>query len=192
MSKKGFLQVRRQALEEEFFARHNAKLVEEFNKEKVKSEKKKEFSKILGIKDDEILEELHELQMTTNSLCALSIVPLVQVAWADGKIDEKEKEAIMKAAVENGVKKGEDSYELLQDWLFHEPSANLYIVWKNYAKSLFTSISKKKRENFKRCIIDRAKEVADASGGFLGLTNRVSKSERIVLDKLEETFSEEE
>jgi hypothetical protein len=41
--------------------------------------------------------------------------PLVEVAWADGKLDRSERDAILAAAVAEGIAKGSPAYEILDD-----------------------------------------------------------------------------
>ena len=57
---KDFLSDRKKALEESFFARENAKLLEQLKTEKDTHETRLELAKVSGIESDEILDEQRE------------------------------------------------------------------------------------------------------------------------------------
>lgn len=68
-----------------------------------------------------MLDKLAGLNIPSETLAAISLVPLVMVAWADGGIDQKERAAVLSAAAEEGLAKGGASYELLGEWLAERP-----------------------------------------------------------------------
>jgi uncharacterized membrane protein YebE (DUF533 family) len=52
--------------------------------------------------------------MTPELLATLVVVPLVEIAWADGHVHDNEKDAILSAADAIGVGKGSIDYDLLE------------------------------------------------------------------------------
>ncbi len=113
------------------------------------------------------------------------MVPLVQVAWADGDVDEKERAAILEAAEEVGVEKGSPSADLLKEWLKFKPDREVLKVWKEYVAALSATLPAEESEKFRSALLNLSRAVAQASGGVLGFGSKVSKAERAVLDELE-------
>ena len=115
------------------------------------------------------------------------MVPLVSVAWADGNIDDKEREAIVKAAEGSGIAAGTASHSLINSWLSEKPNAELFDSWKSYVGGLKESMPPEAFGQLKNSVITRAKEVAAAAGGFLGV-GKVSEQENKVIAELESAF----
>lgn len=84
---------------------------------------KEELAVISGITNPEILDKLIALGVSPGVLASLSVLPLVEVAWADGKLDPKKKSAILLAAAQGGLSKGSVDYNLLDAWLKERPSS---------------------------------------------------------------------
>jgi hypothetical protein len=49
-------------------------------------------------------------------------------------------------------------------------------------------LSSTERNEIRTLFLSRARQVAEASGGFLGLTSRISEKEEAMLKKLESAF----
>ena len=105
---------RGKTLEDEFFRKEDARLIEKLRELKAKEATREELSRISGIKSTAILDRLIQLGVHAETLVALSIVPLAEVAWADGAIDAKEEQAILDRAAKSGVTPGSVSYDLLK------------------------------------------------------------------------------
>ena len=93
-----FLGNRRKTLEEAFFANHNKTLLHRLKQTASVQQKKAALAAASGISDDNALEKLVALDIDSDTLAALSLVPILKVAWADGAIDDKERKAALSAA----------------------------------------------------------------------------------------------
>ncbi len=118
------------ALEDSFFAKENERILRELRAASVREEKKKEFREYLNIKNDELLDALVSLAVEPETLVAFTLVPLVEVAWADGEIQPKERDAIIKAAIERGVGEDSPTAQLLRNWLQTRPDPKLLETWR--------------------------------------------------------------
>ena len=183
-----FLGDRRKALEESFFARENAKLLDRLKAEKHTHAAKEALAQISGIRSDDVLEKLCELGVEADTWVAVSVAPLVEVAWADGKIDDSEREAVLSGAEANGIGSSSPGYHLLESWLAHRPDGRLLEVWGEYIVDLCAELSEAERTELKNEILGRARSVAETAGGFLGLGKRISPEEEVVLAELAKAF----
>jgi hypothetical protein len=176
------------ALEEAFFARENERLRQQLRDLDDTKRKKEALAAASGITNDAVLEKLAALNISNETVAALALVPLIAIAWADGSIDDKERAAVFAKAQDEGVSQGDLSRELFQRWLSERPPANLLITWKEYVRALVETMSAEDRRFFKGRVLDRARGVAEAAGGFLGIGSKVSASEQKVLDELANAF----
>jgi hypothetical protein len=181
------LEERGRALENQFYEKENqAKLAA--MKEKLDSQgSKDELRKASGMSDDAVLDKLVALGMRSNTIAALSLVPLIQVAWADGKIQDNERTAILQGAHGKGLEQGSPGYELLQTWLTKPPQDELFVAWEAYIRALTGQLNDEQNRLLKNQIVGFAKMVAGAAGGILGF-GKVSASEEKVLHRIEAAF----
>lgn len=180
-----FLGDRRKALEESFFSKENEKLRQALRKKEAIQEKEHALAKVSGIHDESVLRHLVALNIGADTLTALTMVPLVQVAWADGGVDEKERAAILDAAGEVGVQKGSPSADLLEEWLKFKPDREILKAWKEYVQALTDTLSAEEGRKLRSALLTLSRAVAEASGGVLGFGDKISKAERALLDELE-------
>jgi len=175
------------ALEDSFFAKENERILRELRAASVREEKMKEFREHLSIKNDEVLDALVDLEVEPETVIAFTLVPLVEVAWADGEIQPKERDAILKAAVERGVGHDSPTAHLLSNWLAMRPDPQLLETWMAYIEELKPSLSEASRKEMKKSVMGRARAIAEAAGGFLGVGS-ISAAEKKMLDELEWAF----
>lgn len=184
-----FLEERKRALEEAFFAQHNAQLLRQLREAEAARTTKDTLRAASGITDEAVLERLLRLGVRSETLAALSLVPLVEVAWADRRVDAQERRTILTAASEAGLREGEAGYQLLAGWLHSRPGPELLSAWKAYTRALVQTLSDDAKLALKQELLGRAREVAEAAGGFLNLGSRISQTEQAMLTELEQVFA---
>ncbi|MHB8901111.1 MAG: tellurite resistance TerB family protein [Thermoguttaceae bacterium] len=175
-------------LEEKFFRQKDQELIRAMREKTATMERKKALAEASGIEHDELLSQLDQLQISAETVAALSLVPLVAVAWADGKLDDKERAAVLAAAEQTGLKNDHPGYRLLESWLQEKPEKGLANVWYDYVSVLCDNLSPEARQQLAQELIGRTRAVAEATGGILGLGRKISASEQAVLDKLAAAF----
>jgi hypothetical protein len=178
---------RGKALEDEFFRKEDARLVAKLRELKAKENTREELARVSGIKNTAILDRLVELGIHSETLVALSIVPLAEVAWADGAIDAKEEQAILDRAAKAGVTPGSPSHELLKSWLERRPEPRLLTAWTQMIQGLSESLTAEQVEALRAGLVERVRAVASASGGVLGV-GKVSSAEAEMIRQLESAF----
>jgi hypothetical protein len=183
-----YIRDRSRALENAFFAKRDAEKLAALRAKLAKEARVAELATASGIEDHEVLETLVELDIRAETYAALTLVPMIEVAWADGTLDRKERAAVLKSAAGQGVKEGTPAYGLLESWLEARPGKELLEAWFEYLKALMERLPPNGQREFKRALVGRAQQVAEATGGFLGLGSKISDSEREVLDALNAAF----
>lgn len=182
------LKEREKVIEESFFRDHNARLLEAMRRKSQRADKLASLRETSGLSDPDLLNELLDLQIESQTLAALTLIPLVEVAWADGTVSQAEKESILQAAHSVGISEGSESHEILGNWLSEPPGPELFKAWKDYVQALCETLTAEGCQTLREDVIGRVHRVAEATGGFLGLIDNVSPLERKVMEKLEEAF----
>lgn len=187
MSMRVTMESRGRALEEEFFRRHERDLLVRLRERKLRERSVADLQASSGIDDEAVLGHLIDASIDTETLMAFTLVPLVAVAWASGSVHDAEREAVLRAADESGVAVGTPAYDALEEMLSVQPGPRLLTVWAEYADSLYASLSEPERRTLAADVVGRARRVAEAAGGFLGL-NAISAAEEAVLSEVEAVF----
>lgn len=147
-----------------------------------------EIATATGISDAEVLAELAGLGIRVDTLTALTLIPLICAAWADGDMDGRERDAILAAAASAGIDTGSPSYRLLEIWTLEQPPADLTNAWKGYIHALCANLPGHQRERLEANILGRARDVAAAAGDALERKPHVSEQERKCIEELGRAF----
>ena len=180
---------RRRGLEEEFFRKHNDGLVTEMRASRERGDIRQSLAAACGFADPVLLDKLLDLGLTAETLLPLTLVPLVEVAWADGKLDDKERQAVLQGAAACGVQPEHAGYALLEEWLTESPGPRLMAAWEAYVRGVCAESGAEVCGSLKEDVLGRARSVARAAGGFGGLGSRISANEEEVLRRLESAFA---
>jgi len=172
-------------LEDAFFAQENAKLLDEMRKKAELQERRAALREVIEGADEALLDHLLALGVNAETVLAMTLLPLARVAWADGAIDAREREAIVRAAQTRGLHPGTPSYDLLAAWLDHKPSESVVAAWMKYIEGVWPSLTAHERVELRERLLGLARGVAEAAGGFLGLGSKISLAERAVLNEIE-------
>jgi hypothetical protein len=183
----GSLFERGKSLEDHFFSEKDKQLLAQLKQDLAQKVSREALSNCSGITDGKVLDALLANGITAESITSFSLVPLVAVAWADGRLDEQERQAIMKASQSVGIEPGSVAQRLLQSWLEKSPPSQLLAAWKDYVASLKKSLDETAFSQVRNTVMRRARDVAEAAGGFLGI-GKTSEKEAAVIDDLEDSF----
>lgn len=181
------LEERRRALEDEFFQKHDAELIEQLRAKREHDEARRELARTCGVHDEAVLEALLEVGIEADTFVALALVPLVGVGWANGTLERDERKALLDAAHECGIESGSHAHELLDVWLARKPKQALLEAWESYAQAVGESVSPDQRALLRDDFVARAQKVAAAAGGILGI-GAVSKAEQAVIEEIGRAF----
>jgi hypothetical protein len=143
-----------------------------------------------GIKDPELADKLKAAGYTADTVRALFIIPLVQVAWADNHMEPEERDEIMNLIGKRGIESGSEAYKLVQGWLDNEPTDTAYSQGLELLRPMIEE-SKQLDADMMNWVVTACTKVAEATGGLFntGLGGSVSKHEAEVIQKVTKRLS---
>jgi tellurite resistance protein len=141
--------------------------------------------------NDTLLDELRELQIHVDNHRMLALLPLVFVAWADGRIRKGERETIMEVARANNFLP-EGGEGLLTLWLQEQPTPEYYE--KGFA--VLRELARRERDlgatmdaGTLQDLIGFSLDVAKAAGGLFDKYWTVCAEEEVALAQIAAALS---
>lgn len=183
MSERDAFADRGRALEEEYFRKREQELIEKLRQRAAADATRRQLSEHAGVADEEILQDLQDLGYTPETVSLLHLVPLVQMAWAEGGVSGRERELIVEAARARGIEAGSPADALLTQWLTTRPSELMFERNLRAIRAILESRPESEREASRSDLLATATAIAEASGGMLGF-RAVSAEERAVLARI--------
>ena len=188
---KDMFKERERGLEEEYVRKHEAKLLEKLRERGRLEEIAGALAAKLQIDNPELLRRIVALGVTLDTGAAFLLAPLVQVAWAEGAVTDRERETVLRVAGERGLEKTSPAYAQLLEWLRARPADELFETAVEAIKAGLSVLPPEERADRVKRIVEACHEVAAASGGLsrlLGLGTGVSGEEESVLDTITATL----
>jgi|RhiMethySRZTD1v2_1073278.scaffolds.fasta_scaffold96023_2 tellurite resistance protein len=175
---------RERGQEEEYFHKRERELIEKMRERSAIEAKRQELYEAVRVTDPKVLEDLQELGYTRETVGLLHLLPLVRIAWAEGKITQAERALIFEAGRARGVEPGTPGYEKLTEWLNRRPSEKFFDKTMQVIQALLMALPEKEVESSKRDLLSYCTRVAEASGGILGLGRKIDRNERAVIEQV--------
>lgn len=173
--------------EEDYFHQREQEFIERMRRRMALEAECRELAETLGVNDIELLRTLQEMGYTRATVRLLYLVPLVQMAWAEGRVSRSERELILEAARLRGIEPGSAAYERLSEWLSERPSEEFFERTLRLIGAMLQALPPEERETGKRDLVSYCAQVAEVSGGlvgFVGLGSRVCREERELLERI--------
>jgi hypothetical protein len=184
MTEKDAFSDRERWLEEEYFRKKQEELIERMRRKVALESKIQELGRALNITDRSVLEALLDLGYTPDLARLAYFVPLVQVAWADGKVSHQERGAILEFARKSGIEEGSLAETQLKSWLDQRPSDEFFSVSLLALQAIIAALPKEEQEAARERILADAKAIAATTGGVLGLGNKISDAEQEAIERI--------
>ena len=183
MTDKDAFKERGRALEDEYFHRKERELIARMRERAAAESARTQLGQATGVADAEILQGLQDLGYTTDTITLLHLVPLVQMAWAEGHVTMRERDLIIEAARARGIESGSPADRQLQGWLAARPSEELFTTTLRAIAAMMQSRPEDERKAGENDLLSYLTSIATASGGVLGW-GAVSDEERAVLARV--------
>ena len=136
-----------------------------------------------GVADEEVLSDLQALGYTPETVMMLYLVPVIQIAWAEGGVSQKERDLIVKAARSRGITEGTPCDQQLNLWLSTRPSDEMFEKSLRAIRTLLQAQPADARDASEKDLLSLATAIASASGGIVGF-GAVSAEERQMLSHI--------
>jgi hypothetical protein len=186
--KDGFTQ-RRMAMEEGYFRKKEQEFIEQIRSRAAKQAERQDLAEAVGVADEEILASLQEMGYTRETVKLLHLVPLVQIAWASGSVTPREREMVLRLCEWRGVEKDSLAWEQLNNWLDERPSDEFFLATLKIIRHMLEVQTVNERVAGRTDLISFCIRIAMASGGFLGISSKISDGEQMALDQIVEELT---
>ncbi len=183
MSEHEFLDERRRASEDDYFRKRDRELIERMRHVAAAERDRSELSAKTGLDDPALLGELQDLGFTPQTLPVLPLVPIVQMAWAEGGITPAERTLLIKVARERGITEGSPADTLLDGWMARKPTNDVFEKATRLIRAMLESGAPDAPTMSADDLINYCERIATASGGILGI-GKISADERATLSEI--------
>jgi hypothetical protein len=176
---------RERVLEEEYFRRKEKEVIEKMRSRAQAEAQRRRLGEQTGVADEEVLSDLQALGYTPETVSLLHLVPLIQMAWAEGDVSSKERDLIVRAARARGIEPDSAAEQQLNRWLTNRPSDELFEKTLRAIRAILAARSPEERADSERDLLSLCTAIASASGGIVGF-GAVSSDERQILARITE------
>lgn len=169
--------------EEDYFRKRDRELIEKMRQAAAEEQARRDLEAKTGLRDPELLRDLQELGFTPETIGLLPLVPIVEVAWAEGGVSDAERRLILDVARARGIGEGSVADGQLRGWLDRRPAADVFTRATRLIRAMLDQPSQAATELDSEALIKYCENIAAASGGILGI-GRISAEERTTLAKI--------
>lgn len=183
MANKDALGGKKRDVEEDYFRKQDQALIERMRKESEAVASRRELGEKTGLTDPLLIAELEQLGFTSETVALLPVVPVVQVAWAEGGVSSKEREMVVRYARGRGIQEGSAADALLTGWLTTRPAPEVFSKATRLIRNMLAAGGEATKDLNPDDLVAYCESIAAASGGIFGIGS-VSSEERAVLEGL--------
>jgi hypothetical protein len=178
---------RKRENEEDYFRKQDLELIETMRKAAAAERGRRELGDRTGLTDPELLKEVEQLGFTLDTIGLLPLVPVLQVAWAEGSVTAAERALIADLAGHRGIVKDSPAGRQLALWLETRPPQSVFTRATRLIKAMLAAGSQETHDLTADDLVKYCERIAAASGGVLGI-HKVSSEERAALVEIEATL----
>jgi hypothetical protein len=184
MPDKEFLSDLRRAREEEYFHKKERALEEANRQRALREAKRGELGAVIGIFEEHLLNKLLVSGFTPETIRLLYLIPALEVAWIDGSVSDSEHARMLEFGREQGAEEGSPAYEQLLAWLKGKPTADFFESTLRLIGRVCGLQTATVGEATLRTVTCYCSQIAEASGGWLGLGSKISRPEAQIIDRI--------
>lgn len=186
MSDQDSLATRGRALEEEYFRKRDRDLIEKMRQAAAAEQARGELGRKTGLEDPALLKELQELGFTPETVILLPVLPVLEMAWAEGGISPAERSLIVKFARSRGIAEHSAADDQLMQWMASRPDGVVFRGAARLVAAMLASGSTQEGGSLTPDdLVAYCEEIAAASGGIFGLRmGSISPEEKALLARI--------
>jgi hypothetical protein len=157
----------REAAEEAvYFRQQDEKLIEKIRAKAKLAELAAALADKLQVDDPQLLQRIVALGVTRETGSAFLLLPLVQVAWADGKVTHHERDAVLNIGARRGLQPNGAEHAQVIKWLGERPSEDHYEAALEAIRIGLSVLPPAEARERVNAILDTCREVATAAGAL--------------------------
>lgn len=180
---------RGRSLEDEYFWKKDRELIERLQREAADARVREGLERASGLRAPEAIQELHDLGFTPETATLLPIVPVLQVAWAEGGIRAAERDLLVAFARSRGVEAGSAADRQLTAWMTTRPPEAVFTGAGRLIRAMLESGTAQSGNLTAEGLVAYCERIAASSGGVFGL-GRISAEERTLLSRVAADLTE--
>jgi hypothetical protein len=172
--------------EAQYFRLKDQELIQKLREKAHTDELSRRLAEKLQVGDPALLDKIIAQGVTQETGPAFLLAPLIQIAWAEGRVTPEERDEILKIARQRGIEDDSPAHVQLLEWLAKRPPDELFEASEMSFKLGLSVLPPTERDARIKELVSQCRRVAAASGGsglarMLGLAHAVSQQEEIVL-----------
>jgi hypothetical protein len=140
-------------------------------------------SKAIGISDHHLITHLHCAGFTAETIALLELAPLVEIAWADGTVSDRQRDLIFQIATREAITEDTPAHDHLAAWLEQRPSEDVFAVSLAAIRAKLDSLRPEVHGMLHRRFMGDCTAVCLAADSALG-DNKISPEEGRVLARI--------
>ncbi|MEM6291750.1 MAG: hypothetical protein AAGA54_10810 [Myxococcota bacterium] len=144
-------------------------------------EDKRSIAGSVATDDLEVAARVKALGFDGDSARIFDLLPIVHVAWADGKIQRGERSAILKILESRGIERGSEAFRTMESLLEEKPADSFMRESLSVLRDVTGGLGDRSAS-----IVDMCIKVAASAGGFLGLKigQKIGDNERKQIESI--------
>ncbi len=166
-----------------YFYQKDRELIEKMRKAAANEKARSEMAGRIRINEPGLISDLQELGFTPETVRVLPLMPIVQLAWAEGGVSPAERTLLVSLARNRGIDEGSPADQLLADWMARAPSPEIFSNAMRLIRAMLANAAPGPDMISADDIIRYCELIAEASGGIFGI-GKVSAEERATLAQI--------
>ena len=178
MPDRDLIQERGRSLEDDYFKKKDRELVEKIQQAAAAEQARNEVGRAAGLQDPALAQELLDLGFTPETVSLLPLVPILQVAWAEGGVTDAERDLIVKFARTRGIPPASPADRQLMSWMIDRPSEAVFARAGRLIRAMLDAGAATDFDEDD--LVEYCESIASASGGVFGI-GKISGEEKKLL-----------
>ena len=174
---------RGRSLEDDYFRKQDQELIEKMRRAAAADKARQDLTASTGLQDPQLIAEVQALGFSPDTVALLPLVPLIEVAWAEGGVSEAERALVVQLARSRGITDGSAADRELAEWLRARPSAEMFTRATRLVRAMLATATPDQTAITADDLVTHSERIAAASGGIFGM-NKISSEERALLERI--------
>jgi hypothetical protein len=133
--------------------------------------------------NDPTVEELHASGFRPSNVALLDVLPLVELAWADGRVSPRERQIVTAAAARRRDVRG-SAHTQLAAWLAQRPPDRVFRACRDTLRRSMQDRARSAAAHMRATLESEIALLVSSAGGLLGTDQPVTEEQRTIIRHL--------